>query len=348
MNNIISYSKTISSIRENNNLFYYKMLPNNQESVNKIYICNLIRKIDNYKSHFFICNNYKHITMGELNNRLETTDIIDDNYVLLLSYQNISHIPLNSYIFSLTTPKSVLFNILFTYNHLLKSILKLQQTNICFFNLSFDTIVFQPYCQLPFLKEFQNSIDISKLNISNITHSIENITEYIHKPLEVYIMFYLLKNNLSVLTCDLLEDITEYYINNCSILLFFSPKFKIDFKNQCILFMKKYINCSKTDIINDLLLYAKTWDNYSLSYLYLHIIGTFYKVFKPFMTLKNNFINNFIGLLANNIHPNPLKRNNVENTSQYYVELVNTTTNWNFIHLLPIEHMNEFCVMLSN
>ena len=59
-----------------------------------------------------------------------------------------------------------------------------------------------------------------------------------------------------------------------------------------------------------MLQYAHTWDNYSLSILYLRILIGLHKS----IGIKNKFIILFMKLLVQNIHLNPLKRLSIDMT----------------------------------
>ena len=104
---------------------------------------------------------------------------------------------------------------------------------------------------------------------------------------------------------------------------------------------KPVSNSPKSDIIHDILSYSDTWDNYSLSIIYLHVIGTIIKVF----SLKNNFMNQFLTLLIKNIHPNPLKRENLKETQQNYENLYRVTK-WGFISELSCNKMKKLHELL--
>jgi hypothetical protein len=347
INNIQSYSST--PVKKKDEDFLNKMKPHNFISLNEIDVCNQIKKIPYYSNFFYVFYNYDFITVGEYDNKLE---IITNNNprVLLFTYKANVNIPFYSYFFHLTTPKCFFYNILFTYSYLLNSVEKLQKMHVCFFQISAENILFQSYSQIPFLSYFHNSIHIKKLTIDYVKEIIDNTLNFTHKPLEVYVIFYLIKNNLTTLSNSLIQKIVNFYISNCSFFDFFSQDYKNNYKDKVYLLLKKYINMSKNDIIMDLLKYIHTWDTFSLSSLYLYIICCFYKVYKPYIHKYTLFINNFIHLLSDNIHPDPLKRNNIESTIQNYNVFFNQTSTkmeWSFIHDLPVENMRDVFQMLS-
>jgi len=119
------------------------------------------------------------------------------------------------------------------------------------------------------------------------------------------------------------------------VLNFFSEKYKESYKNSCIEVLKKYINKSKNEIIEDILTYHDKWDVFSLSVLYLHIFCTISKVF----SLKQTFINKMILVLSKNIHPNPIIRNSLENLLEFYDKFFDNEHDWSYINKLSSNMM---------
>jgi hypothetical protein len=187
------------------------------------------------------------------------------------------------------------------------------------------------------LCNFQLSLQITNLikNENNeneiyITNIIKNIQNYTHKPLEIHILFYLIHNNLNTISYSFIEEVCEFFVKNLNILNLFSEKYKNAYKNSCIDFLKKYINKSKSEIIQNILEYYDKWDIYSFSMIYLHIIGNICRVF----SLKDTFLNKIMISLLKNIHPDPMKRENLEDLMETYHLLKESQKDWSFVNNL--------------
>jgi hypothetical protein len=165
------------------------------------------------------------------------------------------------------------------------------------------------------------------LNKSYITNIINKLDDYTYKPLEIHVLFYLIKNDFQTISYSLIEEISEMFVKNLSILNFFSEKYKESYKNSCISVLKKYINQPKNEIIEDILLQTDKWDVFSLSVLYLHIFHNISRVF----SLKQTFINKIILELSKNIHPNPVMRSSLENLLDNFDKLFNNNNEWSYI-----------------
>ena len=215
--------------------------------------------------------------------------------------------------------------------------IRLQDTGISFFNLSPQNVVFNLNCgEKPQLRNFQTSLQISKLNESYITNIINKTQNYTYKPLEVHILFYLLKNDISSLSYSLIDEICSVFVNHLSILLFFSENYKESYKSHCVESLQKYINMPKNDIISSILKHHEKWDVYSLSLLYLHIFGHISRVF----FLHSTFVNKIALELSKNIHPDPLKRNSLHNLFENYEKLFNGEKSWAFVEKMQHNKMN--------
>jgi|APCry1669193181_1035450.scaffolds.fasta_scaffold00190_15 hypothetical protein len=299
-------------------------------SINEINISNIIKNIDNYYTNYLIIENYDFVNISQLNETtIEKFQLINDIKYLIIKYNKNELIDLNTFLFNLYNAKFFIFHIIDSFIYILKSLIKLNSNNICYFNLSPENIKFNiDYGEKPMLSNFHSSLQISKLSVEYITNIIKKINNYTYKPLEIHILFYFIENNIFTISYSFIEEITEVFIQNLTILNLFSENFKETYKKYCIDFLKKYINKSKTDIITDILKYNDKWDVYSLSIIYLHYIGNILKLF----SLDEDFFRKIINELSKNINPDPSKRNSLHNLLETYNELFNKVKDWDFVN----------------
>ena len=318
-------------------------------SINEIKIGEIIEEIPYYRNYYDIITDYDFIDIGKIGEKIiENVDLDSknkDKKYVVFNYNDEKRIGFSDFLFKLpnnTNNKQFVFNILNTYSFLLNSLIKLNENGVCFFELSTENIVFSSYSR-PFLKSFKNSLIISDLNTSYIANIVKNIDTYTYKPLEIHVLFYLIVNNEETMSLSFIEAISNNYVKNMDVLSLFSQNYKESFEKSCVETLKKYINRSKSVIIADILKYTHYWDNYSLSILYLHIIGNISK----FFSLKGTFMNKFTLLLIQNIHPNPLKRETLKETSKNYDKLFDSS-DWGFINDFSSEKMKKlFHLLLS-
>lgn len=328
------------SDNENNENSKYKtkIVDYNVYSTNEINISNKIKTIPYYSTYYSILQDYDFANIGALNeNYIEKLTISSDKRYLIFKYKKGNYTMFNDYFLKFTTPKLFILNTIETFSHILSSLIKLNDHNICFFNLSPKNIVFNlDYGEKPILRNFELSLQFSKLNEEYITDIIKYENDYTYKPLEIHILFYLIHNDISTISYSFIEEICEVFMNNLTILEFFSLQFKETYKNLCIESLKKYINVSKTEIICDIIKNSDKWDVYSLSVIYINLFANISRVF----SLKQTFINKFTLELTKNINPDPLKRCSLEQLFDKYNTLfISEQNNWTFINKMELNKM---------
>ena len=307
-------------------------------SLNEVAISNKIQKIPYYMNNYLIVEDYDYININQIDHKyVDKLDLQNDSKYLIFTYKNDNLIEFNDFLYNFTNPKQFVFHIIQSFQYILGSLIKLNDKNVCFFNLSPKNIVFNLDCgEKPILRFFDFSLQISKLNEEYISNIIQNLNDnYVYKPFEVHILFYLIKNNINTISHSFIEEISDFYIKNLSVLNLFSEKYKESYKKACVDFLKKYINKPKTYIISDILKYYDKWDVYSISVLYTHIIGNLIQVF----SLKDTFLSKLVIELSKNLHPDPLKRTDLDDMLEIYKKLFDNQKNWQFANNLSSNKM---------
>lgn len=298
-------------------------------SINEINISNEIQKIPYYHRNFYVFDIYDFINISNLSEDfIEKMEISQDIRYLIFKYKKGNFDTFNDNLLKFTEPRLFISNVIETFSNILNSLIKVNGRNICFFNLSPQNIIFDlDYGEKPLLCNFQLSLQFSKLNESYITNIIKHENDFIYKPLEVHILFYLIHNDIVTMSHSFIEEVCEVFVNNLTILELFSLQFKESYKQMCMETIKKYINMPKTYIIQDILKNANKWDIYSLSVIYIHIFGNISKT----LSLKQTFINKITLELSKNIHPDPSKRSELKDLSEKFNVLLNNEDNWYFV-----------------
>jgi len=314
--------------------------------LNNIKICEKIKESYNLSNKYYIINDYTLITIGEItekiysyntNNLNNTTNDNNTNKYVLLEYNNVKHLDFSNFLFNLPNPKLFIFHVLDSYNFLLNSLLNLEHISVCFFNLSTKNIIFGKNYK-PMLQNFETSLLLEKCSdINYFIKIIEKIKDYTYKPIEIHVVFYLIKNNENSLSFAAIDSICNNFVTNMSILSLFSQQYKENYYKSIMDYLKKYINKPKIEIISEILKYSKTWDNYELSTLYLHIIGNIIKIF----SLKDTLLSKLINVLIKNINPNPNNRESLFNSIEKINSLYYEFTDWEYINSIPKEKMNK-------
>jgi hypothetical protein len=298
-------------------------------SINEINISNEIKKIPYYSRNYSIVETHDFVNISKLSEDfIEKMDISKDIRYLIFNYKKGNFERFNDYLLKFTDPKIFILNTIETFSRILNYLIKLNEHNICFFNLSPQNIIFDlGFGEVPKLHNFQLSFQIYSINEAYITNIIKHENDYVYKPLEVHVLFYLIHNDMVTMSYSFIEEICEVFVKNLTILDLFSLQFKETYKQMCVETIKKYINKSKSAIIYDILQSANKWDVYSLSVLYIHIFGNISRIF----SLKQTFINKITLELSKNIHPDPSKRTELKSLLEKLNILLNNEDNWSFL-----------------
>ena len=315
-------------------------------TINNIKITEKMKQNQNpyFFLYFDLFSTYNFIKIGELNNKYleHYTEQKNKKYVLF-TYKNNKFIDLDIFLLNLPTPKLFVFHIIDSFTHLLKSLLILNEQNICFFNVSTKNIAFDNGFK-PILRNFTKSLLLNNMEEEYLSNIIEKIDNYTLKPLEIHILFYLIHNEEETLSYSSVEFICDHFVENNSILDLFSEQYREGYYKLCLEVLKKYINKPKCEIIRDIIHYSFTWDNYSLSFLYLFFVGNLVKIF----SLKDCFLSKFSILLNKNLHPDPLKRETLTNTQTNVNKLFSEYTEWDFVNNLSMGKYINYLKIINN
>ena len=299
-------------------LVYFDFLVKNEIEITKI-----LRQNPDKDELFYLIQSVERIKISTMDentyNINDTKDIRKDNSILL-KFNNKNIVHLNTYLKSQSSSKKYIFQLIEFYKYLLTTIKILISKDIVHNNICFSSTVVD-FTETPLLSNFSYSLNINNnLHIHNHIRNILNeySSEYIHRPIEFHILSYMITNKIHSLSIYNIHTIIDNIYDNHFILNQFGNNTITNFKEESRVYYKKYVNKSYEDILNDMLNYFSTWDNYSLSIMYLNILIGIHKTIQK----KNKLIILFMRLLIENINPNPLKRNSIETTTNKFKMLI--------------------------
>ena len=298
------------------NLFIQNELTNHQKLIHII----------NRKKHFYICENASELKITEIQDddtTIEETRSTKDN-TILFEFEKRELIYLKNYLKNLLEEcnyTKYISTIIQNYKHLLNSLHLLVDNHIFHNHINFDSIVIDKY-DYPLLSNFSFSIDYLHPNIDEyIKHFIIAYEpSYIEWPIELHLLSYLLTNKLNSLSRYNIENIINDVVKNNHILNSFGDVVVSSYTTEALEYFNKYVNQSYHFILTDILQFVNTWDNYSLSILFLRILIGIHRS----IGIKNKFIILFMKLLVGNIHLNPLKRLSIKITMEKFNALLNS------------------------
>jgi hypothetical protein len=269
-------------------------------NANEIYIQKLLKKIPNYSSFFYTFQTCETVNVGMMNQEDNIQQIDSDDSFVLLKYHRINYQSFTSF---LDSTNKQLFDI---YAYLLKSIQMLIQNNIVHSNICEKSIILNEN-NLPLLTMSQYSWCINDYDFNIKILDSRGYQPNVVIPFELFTIQYIIENKLTSISISNIYDICRHYKETLNLL--------VDIENG-VLFLKLFINKPSATIITELFKFAKTWDNYSLSIVFLRVLQS--TTTNPINKFK--FIVDWINQLQTNINIDPRKRHSVETTYLNMIE----------------------------
>lgn len=308
-------------------------------SVNEAKICHKIKKIPYYSNFFSILEDYEALNISQLND-----DIIEklkngpNAQYFLFKYKDKNAIDFIDFLYNFTSIKKLILDIINAFQHLLYGLIVLNENNVCFFDISPKNIVFlENYREKPVFNNFKFSLNINKLDFINISHILNKMDDFTYQPLEIHILYYFMKQNMTSISYAFIEEFCEEFVENLNILRLFSDNYRKKYKEECIEVMRKYINRPKKEILDDILERNNKWDVYGISMLFLQIFGCISRVF----SLKGTFISKITIELSRNLHPDSDKRYSLEETLNIFNKYLNEENDWKFVNNLDNNKLTQ-------
>ena len=293
-----------------------KIQADSTEAENELFLGKHLSKLPNLRFHFALPIDKCKLNISEANlTNMESCRIFkttsQEKFVnLIMPY--VSGRAIDEFISQNDDPKHTLLAIIHGFSHLLTSIRILQEQTICHFDLHSGNVLFDETINLPIIIDFGLSIYIP--NIIDLKRFFYNYFPSYHIwPIEIHYLCFLLYRKVNPDLTDI-ENICKMYTSK-EFDSRFSPAFIDKYYISCVEFLKKFLGQQKDKVINTIITYWKTWDIFSLSFMYLDILTP--------IANDSPFIRSFSELLFQNIHPNPTKRHPIEETSNIFNKLKN-------------------------
>jgi hypothetical protein len=315
-----------------------KIQRNNFSGKNEIYIGSIVKNHPYFLNHFVPVVESQSIDIKKIDDEdINECNIFKKYKTNDFLNMKIYYVKGDNFLTYILNNKSSDFNfvslLINSYNHLLNSLQMLLSMNIVHYDLKGNNIMFNEINKLPLILDFGLSIKMDELKADNLTKFF-----YVYAPeytpwcLEIHYLSYLLKVNKDPSVADL-ENMVDQMIENDThpINILFSNSFINKYKRLSLNQLKKYKAMGSVDAISYILSTWKTWDNYSLSIIYMSFFYYIYSSKVP----KQDFIKLILETLLLNLHPDPERRLSVKETSLQFneklLDFVKNLTNFKYI-----------------
>ena len=217
-----------------------------------------------------------------------------------------------------SSKKHIIIGLIENYTYLLEALDTLQAKQIVHFDIKSENILYNQQTHLPLILDFGVSLYIPNINDQNMKQYF-----YVYSPdyyiwsLEIHVINFLLHEAVATLSEADIKAISREYVKHNKGLVNFSQDFHADYLKACETYLRQFIGKDKKKTIDLLLSFYPTWDNYSLSILYLKTLSYMF----PQGFHKNSLILYFSQMLLYNIHPDQAKRYSLEETKQRFKDI---------------------------
>jgi len=332
---LCSNQKQIHSCEKNNNALQTSFCVIYDDSCkNVIRISQIIQKINKYQDYFWIPEKVENV---ELKTPHESKPNQYNSHVLLTYPENqVEEISFSAFLLQNKSTRHFLFYLQDSYRILLQSLKKLEDHHICYFGMESKKIVFRQ--SMPILKDFHSSFHTHDANrTKKIMQIIELLNNFSYQPLEVHTLYYLVKNKSQTLSYSQIVEISAHYVKSMPIFSLFDELYRKKYEEKCVECLKKYVNQDQSYIVDELTSSFKSWDQYALTVLYLHLVG---KAINQY-SLKNTFLNGWIKMLIKQLNPEPGERYDLENSMKKFEDLYETYPHWTFVKSINKINQNQ-------
>lgn len=297
-----------------------KLHKKNYHVVNEYNIGKMVSKIPLYEYYFAPTVSMCNIDIAKIDKReRDMCRVISreksNSKFVIMKMPYVKNVSLVKYI---TNPnidkKEIVTYIMDSYKSLLHSLKILNLNGIVHFDFKLPNLLIDIKTKNPIIIDFGLSIPVNDIEPKTYSKYFytHNAAYYIW-CIDIHIINYVINVN-STLTYDELVALIDTNINANQALHMFSESFIKRYRELTISTYKKYANMPSENIVKELVKNYNTWDNYSLSILFLSMISCIsYEGFTD-----NKLIKDFSEILLLNIHPNAAKRLSFDDTKTKY------------------------------
>jgi len=294
--------------------YIIKIQQKEETSENETLIGKKIMTIKNYKNYFAPILETENINIKSIDDdeEIEKCDIIHNNKDPKAKYESekikyVGKDTLIKYYINLLSNKN--FINIFIENHiiLLESLEKLESAQIIHYDLKENNVMIQDTDKRPIIIDFGLSIDVTK-PMENFFYSY--YTEYAPWCIDIIFLSYMVNKvgkewQTQLITSNNIKQILDEFFKNNPI----NTKLLIEdernyWKSKLENYFNVFINKQWKILYDELVKYCFTWDNYSISVMYLFMIHEL----ELLQYSSSTFLNDYINLLKTNIMSIPNDR----------------------------------------
>ena len=270
---------------------------------NEYFISEKIRKIKGYTKHFApiikVCpvkltktNVHEIMKCGKLTT--ETKSQIESPKYVSSKIRYVGKRNIGDYINSYMNRTYSVAEVLDTHLYLLKGIRQLNRMGIIHYDLKYDNIMYDDTLKIPIIIDYGLSIYVPELSPVNYKNEFFAFVSYSYWCIDIVICSYIFQkikyehSKTTKITKDELDIIYDAFVSSSygeqthtnglfSFTIFPDSDYE-KLRVKCATYFRAFVGKSWFELYEHLIKYSNTWDNYSLSMVYLMEIDNLYKI----------------------------------------------------------------------
>lgn len=283
--------------------FITKIQKVNDTFKNEYFISEKIRKIKGYTKHFApiikVCpvkltkfNVHEILQCSKLSS--ETKSQIEGPKYVSSKIRYVGKRNIGDYLQSYVKRTHSIAEVLDTHVYLLKGIRELNRIGIIHYDLKYDNIMYDDTLKIPIIIDYGLSIYVPELSPVNYKKEFFAFVAYSYWCIDIVICSYIFQkikyehSKTTKITKDELDMIYDVFVsssygeqthNNALFVFEILPDSDYDkFRDTYMTYFRAFVGKSWFELYEHLIKYRNTWDNYSLSMVYLMEIDNLYKI----------------------------------------------------------------------
>jgi serine/threonine protein kinase len=309
--------------------YIIKIQKKEETSENETLIGKKIMNIKNYKKYFAPILETENINISSLDDEeLDQCDIIHNNKDPKAKYESekikyIGKYTLLKYYMKLISNNKFINIIIENHIILLESLEKLESAQIIHYDLKENNVMIQDSDKRPIIIDFGLSIDVTKPMES---YFYSYYTKYGPWCIDIIFLSYMVNEvgkdwkTKSITANNIKFIINDFFENNPINKNLLVEDQRNIWKTKLINYFNQFINNPWKALYDELVKYCFTWDNYSITVMYLFMIHELELI----KYSSNTFLNDYINLLKANMMTTPIERSTPTILKQKILKLFNS------------------------
>ena len=262
-----------------------------------------------------------------------------EQQLLLITFDYIPNVSMQTVAFAALQRAEDIYALLHSYSLLLRSLIKLSTVGVLHMDLKAENILYDAVYHLPVIIDFGIAVDMQELTPAKWKDKFYTFSpEYFIWPPEIQYIAYLLHVNPNPSDKEIHLFSTSIAMNNHA-LSDFTAEFKGRWAGDCYRYFSGFLGEPSDKVITHLLTFWKTWDNYSLSSMYLRLMQSWHSSGYT----SNRVFGGLVEVFLWGMHPSPLVRYTPEKSVSEYNRVFRTDTDAACV----IQDMEEFVQALE-